>query len=212
VPGAAAGGAGLTIVLCHGFGAPGDDLVPLADYLGAPVGTRFLFPEAPIDLGFGRAWWEIDMRELELAVRGGRDRSEEVPVGLEEARAALVALLEAERVPTERLVLGGFSQGAMLATDVALRLPAPPAGLVVLSGTLLGRTENARLAPARRGLPVLQSHGRQDPLLPFRGAEALRDLLAGAGLDVTFVPFDGGHEIPLEVLRAAGPWLARLAP
>ena len=59
------GGNGPLVVLLHGFGAPGDDLVPLSEYLDAPTGTRFLFPEAPISIpmGFGdsRAWWMIDM-------------------------------------------------------------------------------------------------------------------------------------------------------
>ena len=59
------GGNGPLVVLLHGFGAPGDDLVPLSEYLDAPTGTRFLFPEAPISIpmGFGdyRAWWMVDM-------------------------------------------------------------------------------------------------------------------------------------------------------
>jgi phospholipase/carboxylesterase len=49
---------------------------------------------------------------------------------------------------------------------------------------------------------VVQSHGRQDPLLPYSGAETLRDLLLDAGVDLQFVPFDGQHEIPLPVLLA----------
>ncbi|HLV65917.1 MAG TPA: hypothetical protein VKY73_08890, partial [Polyangiaceae bacterium] len=51
-------------------------------------------------------------------------------------------------------------------------------------------------APARRGLRVVQSHGRADPILPYANAEALRDLLVAAGLAVEFCPFAGGHGIP----------------
>ena len=54
------GGQGPLVLLLHGFGAPGDDLVPLADVLNVPAGTRFVFPEGPLSLSFGpgdaRAW------------------------------------------------------------------------------------------------------------------------------------------------------------
>ena len=109
-------------------------------------------------------------------------------------------------------MLGGFSQGAMLATDVALRLDEPPAGLVIFSGTLVNEAEWAARAPRRAGLGVLQSHGRQDPLLPFDNAVALRDLLAGAGLAVDFFAFDGGHALPPDALLRLGAFLAARLP
>ncbi len=70
------GGEGPVVVLLHGFGAPGDDLVGLWRSFAAPRGTRYVFPEAPIALGHqyagGRAWWWIDLemrsrREMEGA-------------------------------------------------------------------------------------------------------------------------------------------------
>jgi phospholipase/carboxylesterase len=197
------GGAGPLVVLLHGFGAPGDDLVPLARVLDVPREVRFAFPEALLDLGpdamGGRAWWMIDMMRVQLAQMRGEviDRSRDVPEGIEEARGAVVALLDALAPdPATPLVLGGFSQGAMLACDVALRTSRPLAGLAMLSGTLIAKQEWAPLAPKRRGLRALVSHGQSDPLLPFAQAEGLRDFLAGAGLDVAWVPFRGGHEIP----------------
>src|SRR5262245_50743101 len=84
------GDAPLTVVLLHGFGASGDDLVPLADVIDAPA--RFVFPEAPIELGglYGdsRAWWMLDLARLEEELRRGtpRDRRDEVPPGLPAAR------------------------------------------------------------------------------------------------------------------------------
>ncbi len=111
------------------------------------------------------------------------------------------------------MILGGFSQGAMLATDVALRLEEAPAGLIIWSGTLISEPEWRKRAPARRGLGVFQSHGRQDPLLPFLRAVALRDLLIEAGLEVDFLAFDGEHTIPLEALERTADFLVRcLAP
>ena len=106
-------------------------------------------------------------------------------------------------------MLGGFSQGSMLACDFALRDPRPLAGLALLSSTVICRSEWQKLAPSRAGLPVLQSHGKDDPILPFALAENERDLLRDAGLDVEFVAFNGGHGIPGGVLDALGRFLNR---
>src|SRR5512144_2044772 len=88
------------VVLLHGFGASGEDLVPLARYFDAPEGTSWVFPAAPLELGglYGdaRAWWLIDFERLERDLMSGRagDRAVEVPDGLVEARAAMTALLD----------------------------------------------------------------------------------------------------------------------
>ncbi len=76
-----------------------------------------------------------------------------------------------------KLVIGGFSQGAMLATDVALRSDIPLAGLCLFSGTLIAEQEWVVSAPNRRGLRVSLSHGQSDAILPFTAAERLRDFL-----------------------------------
>jgi phospholipase/carboxylesterase len=210
------------VILLHGFGAPGDDLVALWQTLDAPHGTRFVFPVGPLSLQMGngesRAWWMIDLEKLQRDRAAGRprDASHEIPKGLAEARGELLALLEdaTRRLGADprRTVLGGFSQGAMLACDVALRTDRPFAGLVLLSGTLLAKHEWAPLMPKRKGLRVLQSHGHEDPLLPFAQAEHLRDLLVQAGLLVDWVGFRGGHEIPPMVLTRLGPFLRQTLP
>jgi phospholipase/carboxylesterase len=209
------GGGGPAVVLLHGWGAPGDDLVPLGPEIDAPPGTRYVFPEAPLSLqlGFGesRGWWMLDIerRQREIAAGRARDLSREVPKGLAEARGKVVALLDEleRRFGAKQIVLGGFSQGAMLACDVGLRTGRPLAGLVMLSGTLLAADEWTPLMPKRKGLRVFQSHGSMDPLLPSFMAEQLRDLLAQAGLSVEWVGFRGGHEIPGAVLDKLGGFL-----
>lgn len=216
------GGDGPVVVLLHGFGAPGDDLVSLWEYFRAPAGTRFLFPEGPLALpmvyGQGRAWWMIDMERLQRDMATGRPRdlSRDIPNGLSESRERMVALLnEAERrldADPRKIVLGGFSQGAMLACDVALRTDRPFAGLVLMSGTLLARDEWVPLMPKRRGLAVFMSHGTSDTLLSFSMAEQLRHLLTQAGLSVEWVPFRGMHEIPPAVLGELGKFLRKILP
>jgi phospholipase/carboxylesterase len=212
------GGDGPLVVLLHGFGAPGDDLVALWRQLRAPPGTRFAFPQAPLALdpqqfGAGRAWWMIDWAKLEAALSSGetRDLSRDVPEGLAQARARVSELLDELQQLTgasgERTVIGGFSQGAMLACDLTLRSERPLAGLVLMSSTLLAEREWTPRMAARAGLPVLVSHGRSDPLLPFALAEQLRDLLTEAGLKVQWVPFNGGHGIADGVMDTLGSFL-----
>jgi phospholipase/carboxylesterase len=201
----------LTVVLLHGFGAPGDDLVPLAQFMQVPR-ARFVFPAAPIELGglYGdsRAWWRLDLMKLEQDLRSGaiRDRRNEVPEGLVEVRAQLGRFLDEVKarysITDGEIVLGGFSQGAMLSCDVALHRETPPAGLVLMSGTLLAEAEWSSRMTRLAGLPIVQSHGRGDPLLPFSIAELLRDKLTAAGAEVEFIAFAGGHEIPPPALAA----------
>jgi phospholipase/carboxylesterase len=216
----------LAVVLCHGFGAPGTDLVGLAQPLLATsqqIGesVAFIFPAATMDLSNrgirgGRAWWMIDLNRLlygpppDFLEQFRRAR----PEGLVEARQSLVELIEAAsqhfQLPADRFVLGGFSQGSMLATDVALRLPTAPAGLAILSGALINEAEWRLLAAKRGPLTVMQSHGRHDSILPFPMALALHEMLLEAGADVDFVAFTGDHEIPHIVIERFASLLSRL--
>ena len=204
------GGNGPVVMLLHGFGAPGDDLVPLADVIEAPSATRWVFPEAPLSLnmGFGdaRAWWIIDFARIQADREAGRirDLSIEVPQGLALARERLLTFLKElpRQLPIDykHTVIGGFSQGAMLTCDAALHTDYPFAGLVQLSGNLLAKEVWTPLMPKRNGFPVFQSHGMQDDILPNIGAERLRDALTKSGLAVEWHSFRGGHEIPESVL------------
>ena len=217
----------LAVVLCHGYGATGRDLIGLTAAIGEVrpsvlAGTVFLYPAAPLDLSdqgipYGRAWWHIDLDRLinrptpELLAGFRRD----VPAGAVEARQKLQEMLVAAQrrfdLGPDRLVLGGFSQGSMLATDVALRLKGGPAGLCILSGALVNEAQWKELAPRHEPIGILQSHGRQDQLLMYPQATALTDLLVAAGHDVQFVSFDGGHEIPPVVIHRLAELLDRLA-
>jgi phospholipase/carboxylesterase len=208
------GGDGPLVVLLHGFGAPGDDLASLWRVIDAPAGTRWAFPAAPIALGGmaqgGRAWWMIDLeRLLAERARGGDALGRAAPPGMSEAHVQVVAMLDAldATLKPSAVVLGGFSQGAMLACDVALRTSRRLAGVVLLSGTLVARDEWAPLVARRHGLRVFQSHGVADAMLPYAQAEKLRDVLREGGADVTWVPFRGGHEIPEPVVDALGKWM-----
>ena len=218
----------LLVVFNHGYGASGEDLVPFVPELLereprlAPV--RFAFPAGTLSLGMAawgdaRAWWPLDWMKLSTLSRSPEGRQElrnEVPEGMGSARRKLQgcveALLAGTGLPPERVVLGGFSQGAMLATDLALSWEQRPAALVALSSVLLAAERWRALAPRRAGLPVIQSHGRQDPILPYSEGEALRDFLTAAGLAVEFIPFDGPHTVHPDALDRVARLLGSLLP
>ena len=214
------GGRDPLVVLLHGFGASGDDLVSLAGALTVPARTRFVFPEGPLSLSFGpsaaRAWWLIDMARVaaDRAAGRARDLSNEIPRGLVPIRETMLAFLkEVEQklgADPRKTLIGGFSQGAMLSCDALLHTDRPYAGLIQLSGTLLASQEWVPLLKKRKGLPVFQSHGKQDELLPHEGAERLRDTIIHAGLPVEWHSFRGGHEIPRSVLQWLGPFITKV--
>ena len=213
----------LAVVLCHGFGAPGTDLVDLGGAILSLQPTlaesaRFYFPEAPLSLAEigmpgGRAWWMLDIAKLNAAIETGqiRDLRNDRPAELPAAREKLIALVDEIGLPMSQIALGGFSQGSMLTTDVALRLPEPPALLTIFSGTLLSEDDWRDLAGKRGAMQVLQSHGRQDMILPYQAAEWLRDLLTESAAEVEFIPFDGPHTIPPQGLERLAARLAELA-
>jgi phospholipase/carboxylesterase len=190
---------GLAVVVLHGWGAPGDDLVPVAEHLKRP-GVRFFVPAGPLpEMGGGRAWWHLDPR-----TRPPHAASDEVPPGYRPAaevvaaRAAVQGLIATvvERHAPAEVALVGFSQGAMLSIDVALAGAPAVARVAAMSGVLLVDSVPA-LVGARAEKPrFLLSHGRQDPVVPFASGSRAKELLEKHGFDVTWRPFDGAHEIP----------------
>src|SRR4051812_16502216 len=119
---------GLLVVLLHGWRAPGDDLVGLAQQLAQPK-SRFLVAAAPLaEPGGGRAWWRLDASD-----RPAHAGSDELPANYQfnrqvaAARQLVQSLLRdaTRRYAPDAIALAGFSQGAMLALDVALAADPP---------------------------------------------------------------------------------------
>jgi phospholipase/carboxylesterase len=202
----------LTLVLLHGYAMRPADLSPFAHSLGVPA--FFLFPQGPLSSpGGSHAWWGVDEEAREVAIAAGpRDLTNEHPQGLAAARLRLGSFLDA--VATEykpgRTVIGGFSQGGMLALDWVLRGSRPPDGLVLLSSSRVATDEWLPQRDRLQNLPVFVSHGATDRDLAFAAGERLRDFVLESGAPVTWVPFDGGHEIPLVVWRALRKFLNAL--
>ncbi|MBV9911000.1 MAG: hypothetical protein JOZ93_00410 [Sinobacteraceae bacterium] len=199
---------GILVVILHGYSMTAGDLAPFASSLS--VAATYLFPD-----GFlaaqpsGRAWFPMDIAARRAAQGAPRDLAERTPEGLAYARERLSAYLQAclRHFAPRRVVLGGFSQGGMLCCDLLLNSEVNVHGLLLWSASRLNYREWLQRAGRLQGLPVLLSHGEHDPELAFTAGLALRDFLADAGATVTWVPFAGGHEIPLVVWRSVRSFL-----
>ena len=171
---ASAGEPAGALVLLHGRGADEHDLFPLLDMLDPERRLLGLTPGAPLHLPpGGRHWYAL----------GGIPTPD--PGTFYETAPQLAAFLDALPMPMDRVVLGGFSQGAVMSYAMTLGPDRPrPAALVAMSG-FLPRVEGYPLDPARlAGLPVAVAHGTLDPVIPAQfGAEAA-ETLAAAGADL----------------------------
>ena len=206
-----------SILMLHGFGASYDDLAPLAPYLDPKNEWNWFFPNGILEVKLGpymsgRAWFPIRMAELEAAAMRGEvvDFADVLPDGMSEARKRLTGLIETLRIQPKDLIIGGFSQGAMMSVDVAAHLKDDIRGLVMFSGTLINRKAWTENLPGRHKIPFFQSHGRSDPLLGYQHAERLYQELLTAKLKGKFVGFSGGHEIPQQVVTEAKEFISSL--
>ena len=200
----AGGAADSLVVLLHGIGANGEDLIGLADAL-APHFPHAAFhaPDAPQPYalaGFGFQWFP---REPESArAEGVRDAGRVVDAYLGE-------LLDAYGLDSGRCVLIGFSQGCMTALYTAPRMERQLAGVVGMSGALLHGgtlTNEARSKP-----PFVLVHGDQDPVVPPQATEDARQTLATLGFPVEAYLLKGlGHGIDSRGLEIAAGFMERV--
>jgi phospholipase/carboxylesterase len=197
----ARGPASHLVVLCHGYGADGNDLIGLAPHWQRLLPTvAFVAPNAPqrCDAGPGYQWFPISR----LDPRAMRQ-------GVESAAASLDAFLDAELARTgltgDRLALVGFSQGTMMSLHVGLRRKERPVAIVGYSG-LLADAES--LAPGNAP-PVLLVHGDADPMIPVDQLFVSAAALGRAGLPVQWHVSPGTpHAIDEMGLMLGGAFLA----
>ena len=186
-----------TIIWLHGLGADGHDFEPIVPHLGvdSALGVRFVFPhgpQRPVTVNGGmvmRAWYDI--AEMDIAARQD-DR------GIRDSEALVRELIVRERgrgIPSDRVVLAGFSQGGAIALHTAVRHPEPLAGILALSCYLpLDNTVTEERHPV---VPVLLGQGSRIRL------EAL-------GYPVEWHEYAMGHEVNLEEIQTVGRWLNRI--
>lgn len=203
------------VVLLHGYGADGRDLIDLGrEWAAALPHTQFLAPNAPTRCEInpsGHQWWSLqEAMEAGFSAAGLSLALRET--GAEAQRQPVTDWIDAERtrlgLPWSRVALVGFSQGTMLALHIGLRLPEAPAGIVGFSGVLLA--PQALLEKALVRPPVLLVHGMLDMIVPFAAMNIAEAQLRAAGIKVTSLARPQlGHSIDREGLAAASTFLGK---
>lgn len=172
------------VVLCHGLGADGFDLIDLApSWQHACPDALFASVHAPFqhDLGFGRQWWSVANRSPVVMEAGARTAASYL-------HGFIDAELERLGLPGEAYAMMGFSQGAMVALFTGLRRPVAPRAILAFSGALIAPERLA--ADLANKAPVLIVHGEADDTVP---ASRSRD--AEAALIAAQVPVEA-HYLP----------------
>ena len=190
------------VVLLHGYGADGADLLGLADPLGPHLpDTAFVAPDAPEICAAspsGYQWFPmpwIDGSSEEAAAQGLRDAARDLD-------AFLDLQLEEEGVTSSQTAVIGFSQGTMLALYVLPRRAEAVAGIVGFSGQLLAPERLAREAISKP--PVLLVHGDRDDVVPPQSLSEAAEVLSAEGFEVyTHVSRGSGHAIAPDGLSVA---------
>ncbi len=178
---AAGGAARQLVVLCHGVGADGHDLIDLAAaWSPALPHAAFVAPSAPErydqdPIGFGRQWFSVADRTPSVMTAGAR-----------RAAALLDPFIDAElarlTLPPEAYALMGFSQGAMTVLFTGLRRAGAPRCLLAYSGALLA--PEALASEAKNRAPILLVHGEADDVVPVSRSRDAERALRAAGFPV----------------------------
>ena len=201
-----------SILWLHGLGADGHDFEPIVPELVRPgwPALRFVFPHAPVrpvTLNNGvpmRAWY--DLKNLDLDQRADE-------TGVRQSIAQVEALIARENergVPSERIVLAGFSQGGAIALAAGVRREAPLAALVGLSTYLpMGSTTAAEATPQGLRTPVFMAHGSHDPVVPEGFGARSRDQLRSLGASVDWHSYPMPHSVCAEEIRDLAGWLGQ---
>jgi phospholipase/carboxylesterase len=194
------------VVFLHGYGADGNDLIDISR-VWAPVlpDTAFVSPHAPQPCGeapVGRQWFPLAGSDQEKLREGAVATAPELD-------AFLDAELAAHGLDDSRLALVGFSQGTMMALQVAPRRAKPMAGVVGYSGLLPGPEHLKAEAVSRP--PILLVHGDADPVIPAMALHVARRMLGEAGFEVEWHVRPGlPHGIDQEGLTLGADFLRRV--
>lgn len=205
---ASGGPAKQLVVLLHGLGADGNDLIGLAPVLSQVLPeAAFVSPNAPFpcDMApFGYQWFSVQDRTPSVMLAGVRMAASMLAPFLDEQLAA-------HNLTPDKLALIGFSQGTMMSLHVGLRRPQPVAGILGYSGRLIAPELLAEELKSRP--PVQLVHGDSDEMVPFESMQLAAEGLQAAGVDVQTHMCRGlGHGIDQDGLIVGAQFLRRIFP
>jgi phospholipase/carboxylesterase len=198
-----------SIIWLHGLGASGHDFIDMVTALNLPkeMAVKFIFPHAPmreITLNGGyemRAWFDIHA----LTVDAPQDEH-----GMKESLAILEQLVINEinlGIPSNRIVLAGFSQGAAVVLHAALSAKYAFAGILALSGFLLQKALPDPINLNNKNTPILMLHGKYDNVVPLLWAKSSKDLLTKLDFNIQLITYAIEHNVCEEEISDISRWL-----
>lgn len=200
------------VIWLHGLGADGHDFEPVVQMLNLPH-IKFILPHAPyrpVTLNNGyemRAWYDIF---------GLQSDSQQDEAGINGMQATINAMIEAEiadGIPSQRILLAGFSQGGAMALHTATRFNQPLAGVLALSTYLPLKQQLPQAQhPANLHCPIWMAHGRHDSVITLTTAQSSRQTLEAAGYAVEWHEYDMAHSVCEAEIDDIRQFLLRVLP
>jgi len=190
------------VIWLHGLGANGHDFVPIVPHLKLPkdLGVRFIFPHAPhipitINGGMNMPGWydilsinmerEIDVDQIHQSAQFVRDFIEDQI---------------AKGIPSEKIVLAGFSQGGAVVYEAALSYSKKLAGLMTMS-TYIATKDSISLSAENANIPIMISHGTQDPMVAEAMGQQAVEFLKGLNYQPDYKTYPMQHEVCIEQIE-----------
>lgn len=201
-----------SVIWLHGLGADGSDFVGIVKELQLPnIGIRFIFPHAPIrpvsinNMMPMRAWFDIfsltNLEQIDLQ-------------GVQSSKTEIESLIQTEvknGIPSDHIILAGFSQGGAIALYTGLRYPNPLAGIFALSTYLpLLSTLKDEINPVNQSTPIFIAHGEYDDVLPQQLGEITRNNLRMLQYSVEWHSYPMGHEVCHKEIQDISQWLTKI--
>ncbi len=202
-----------TVIWMHGLGADGHDFESLVPALQLPeiLPIRFVFPHAPvmpvtINMGMEmRAWFDI----VAIDINAPQDEK-----GIRESQEAIKQLISRENergIPSDRIILAGFSQGGSMALQTGLRYHDKLAGIMALSTFLpLADSLIQEASSVNRRLPIFMAHGTVDPVVPFQFAKYSCEHLKELGYPVDWHTYPMQHSTCYEEVEDISKWIQKV--
>jgi len=200
-----------TVILLHGLGADGNDFAPMVPEMRLPadMAVRFVFPNAPsipitINGGFVMpAWYDI----TEIAIDRKIDTAQLID-SAEQIRRLIDREID-RGIPSNRIVLAGFSQGGAVSYQTALTYMQPLAGLLCMS-TYFATKNDITPNSANKNLPILICHGSRDPMVPERMGREAQEKLVAMGYKVEYKSYPVEHSVCPEEIADISRWLQKV--
>jgi phospholipase/carboxylesterase len=199
-----------SLIWLHGLGADGNDFISLPQELQLPdhLVLRFIFPHAPlspitIHNGYVmRAWFDIYSKEIDRKI----DQA-----GVQASVALVEKFIEQEKkrnLPTEKIFLGGFSQGAVIALTAGLQHSETLGGIIALSGYLPHADLASTIHQANQSIPIFIAHGTEDSVVAFALGLSAVDALKTQNLPVSWHSYPMAHTVCMEEMSDISEWLS----